>query len=112
MFMRRFMKMISRMWWGWTTLENADAYEEMLRTTVLPGIRQVNGFGGAYVLRRKLEDEVEFAVITLWESMDAIREFAGEDPEVEVVPPEPRKLLARCDPRSKHYDTVIELDVG
>jgi len=102
--------MISRLWRGWTTFDNADAYEELLRTKILPGIHRVDGYKGAYLLRRDVEDRVEFVTLTLWESMDAVRAFAGEDHEVAVVPPEARQLLSKFDRRSKHYETVIEPD--
>jgi heme-degrading monooxygenase HmoA len=99
--------MISRLWHGWTTRENADAYEALLRSEVLPGIHRVAGFLGAYLLRRDVEDGVEFVTLTQFASMDAVRAFAGEDYEVAVVPPEARKLLARFDQSSAHYDTVM-----
>ena len=100
--------MISRIWHGWTTRENAGAYESHLRATVLPGIEaRVPGYRGAYLLRRDVGDEVEFVTITLFDSLDAVREFAGEDYERAVVPPEARALLARFDDRSVHYETVL-----
>lgn len=102
--------MISRLWRGWTTFDNADAYEELLRTRILPGIHRVDGYKGAYLLRRDVEGGVEFATLTLWESMDAVREFAGEHYEVAVVPPEARELLSKFDQTSKHYETIIEPD--
>jgi len=98
---------ISRLWHGWTSVENADAYEELLRTTILPGIHRVAGYRGAYLLRRNVEDGVEFVTITLWESIEAIRAFAGADHQVAVVPPAARELLARFDQTSQHYETVI-----
>jgi heme-degrading monooxygenase HmoA len=103
--------MISRLWHGWTTRENAGAYEELLRREVLPGIHRVKGFQGAYLLRRDGEnkDEVEFVALTMFDSMDAVKEFAGEDYQVAVVPPEARKLLARFDARSAHYETVLRV---
>ena len=100
--------MISRLWRGWTTRENADAYETLLRTNILPGIHRVRGYKGAYLLRRNVADGVEFATLTLWESLDAIRAFAGEDYEVAVISPEARKLLSRFDERSVHYDTIVK----
>jgi heme-degrading monooxygenase HmoA len=100
--------MISRLWRGWTTGANADAYEALLRTKILPGIHRVKGYKGAYLLRRKVADGVEFATLTLWESLDAIRAFSGEDYELAVVIPEARKLLSRFDERSVHYDTILE----
>ena len=100
--------MISRLWRGWTTVANADAYETLLRTKILPGIHRVKGYRGAYLLRRNIPDGVEFATLTLWESLHAIREFAGEDYEVAVISPEAKKLLARFDQRSLHYETIVE----
>lgn len=100
--------MISRLWHGWTTRENADAYERLLRSEILPGIRRVDGFLGAYVLRRDVEDGVEFVTMTMFDSLDAVRAFAGEDYERAVVLPEARALLVRFDERSAHYDTVVE----
>ena len=104
--------MISRLWHGWTTRANADAYEKLLREEVLPGIHRVRGFKGAQVLRRdsKTQDEVEFIVITQFESIKDVQEFAGEDCEVAVIEPAARKLLARFDARAVHYETVLRLD--
>jgi|SRR5271165_2061269 len=102
--------MISRLWHGWTTRENADAYETLLRNEVLPGIHRVRGFKGAHLLRRNVKDEVEFVTITLFDSLEAVKEFAGEDYEVAVVPPPARKLLSRFDARSAHYQTVFRIE--
>jgi len=99
--------MIARLWHGSTTRENADAYETLLKTKILPGIHRVKGNAGAYLLRRDLTDGVEFATLTLFESLDAVRAFAGKDYEVAVVSPEARKLLSRFDQRSLHYDVVM-----
>jgi len=102
--------MTSRLWHGWTKRENADAYEKLLREEVLPGIHRVRGFKGAHLLRRDLPNEVEFVTITLFDSLEAVKEFAGEDYEVAVVPSPARKLLSRFDARSAHYETVFRLD--
>lgn len=102
--------MISRLWHGWTTRANADAYEQLLRSEVLPGIHRVNGFKGAHLLRRDNKDEVEFVTLTLFDSLAAVKEFAGEDYELAVVPAQARKLLSRFDARSAHYETVFRLD--
>jgi heme-degrading monooxygenase HmoA len=98
--------MIGRLWHGWTIHENADAYEALLRREVLPGIHRVPGYHGAYLLRRDAGPEVEFVTMTLFESWDAVREFAGADFEAAVVPPAARALLARFDARSVHYDVL------
>lgn len=102
--------MISRVWHGWTKRENADAYETLLRSEVLPGIHRVRGFKGAQLLRRDMRDEVEFVTITLFDSLEAVKEFAGEDYEVAVILPEAHRLLARFDARSAHYETVFSLE--
>jgi len=96
--------MIARLWHGWTSRENAEAYEALLRGEILPGIHRVAGYRGAHLLRRDREDEVEFVTLTYFDSMDAVRAFAGEDFEMAVVPQEARKLLARFDQRSMHYE--------
>jgi heme-degrading monooxygenase HmoA len=101
---------IARIWHGWTTPANADAYETLLRSEILPGISPLEGARGAYVLREPRGDEVEFVTITLWDSLDAVRAFAGDDYEVAVVPPAARLLLARFDERSRHYQVVLDPD--
>jgi len=100
--------MVARTWHGWTAPENADAYEALLWAEILPGIHRIGGYLGAYLLRRDAGDEVEFETVTLWDSLDAVRAFAGEDHEVAVVPPAARELLARFDERSTHYEVLAE----
>jgi heme-degrading monooxygenase HmoA len=100
--------MIGRLWHGWTTPASADAYEVLLRREILPGIHRIPGYRGAYLLRKNGKDEVEFVTLTLWESQQVVRAFAGEDYEKAVVPPEARKLLSRFDERSVHYEIVLE----
>jgi len=102
--------MIARVWHGWTTRGNAAAYENLLRSEILPGIarRGIRGLTGEHLLRREDGEEIEFVTILWFESIDAVREFAGEDYETAVVPEKARRLLARFDARSQHYETVIE----
>lgn len=100
--------MIGRLWHGRTTPRNADAYEALLRGEVLPGIHRVDGYRGAYLLRRDDGDVVEFVTLTLFDSMDAVRAFAGADVEAAVVPPEALALLSDYDRTSSHYTVVIE----
>ncbi len=99
--------MIGRLWHGWTNRENADAYETLLRSEVLPGIHRVSGYGGACLLRRDTGAEVEFVTLTFFESIEGVRAFAGEDHEKAVVPPKARARLSRFDERSAH-DRVIQ----
>ena len=102
--------MIARIWHGWATPETADAYEQLLRSHVFPGIHRISGFRGAYLLRDESGDEIEFVTVTLFDSLDAVREFAGEDYEQAVVPPEAARLLTRFDERSRHYETRVTPD--
>lgn len=98
--------MISRIWHGYTTPANADAYESVLRGEVIVGIRdrEIPGFNEIQVFRRDLGDEVEFVTVMWFDSLDAVRAFAGEDYERAYVPEEARRVLARWDERSQHYE--------
>ena len=103
--------MIARWWRGWaTTQEKADAYEELLKTTIFPWVGSHDGHRGSYLVRRDVEDEVEFATLTLWESLDSVKAFAGEDYEVAMVPEPARAVLSRWDERSAHYDVKVAPD--
>jgi len=100
--------MIARIWHGWTTPTNADAYEKLLRTEICEGIenRRIHGFHGIDLLRRDQAQEVEFVTIMWFESLDAVRTFSGDDYELAVVPPEARALLSHFDARSAHYEVL------
>jgi heme-degrading monooxygenase HmoA len=101
------MPVIARLWHGWTALEDARAYEELLRNDVLPGIHSVHGHRGAFLLRRELAEGIEFAVLTMFDSWDAVRAFAGDDFEAAVIHESARRLLSRFDERSVHYETLL-----
>lgn len=98
--------MISRIWHGWTTPGNADKYESLLREEIFVGIknRHIPGYRSIQLLRRNVGSEVEFITIMLFDSLDAVREFAGEDYEAAVVPEKARAVLSRFDARSQHYE--------
>jgi len=102
--------MISRIWRGWTTPGNADRYETLLKEEIFVGIqnRHIRGFKGIQLLRRELGQEVEFVTIMLFESLDAVRGFAGEDYELAVVPEKARAVLSHFDERSQHYEIRAE----
>ncbi len=102
--------MISRLWHGWTTPENADSYEALVRSTIFPGIlgRGVAGLERIELLRRLLGAEVEFVTIMRFASWDAVEAFAGPDWEVSVVPPAARAVLARFDDKARHYEVRAE----
>jgi antibiotic biosynthesis monooxygenase (ABM) superfamily enzyme len=104
--------MISRVWHGWTTIENADAYEQIVSHEVLPGIaaRNIAGFRGAHLLRRQLGDEVEFTTIIWFDSIDNVQEFMGDDYEVAHVPPRAQAVLSRFEDRAQHYDVLLTPD--
>jgi len=99
---------ISRIWHGWTSRENAGAYEHLLRTEIFTGIaqRQIQGYRGIHLLRRDVEDGVEFVTIMWFDSLEAVKAFAGEDYAVAVVPPKARQLLSRFDSHSAHYHVI------
>lgn len=103
--------MISRIWHGWTKPENADAYEALLKSEIFVGIqgRKINGYRGIQLFRRSLDKEVEFITIMWFDSIDAVRDFAGEDYETAVVPPKARLFLSHFDVRSQHYEVRAEL---
>jgi len=100
--------MISRVWHGWTIPRNADAYEALLRHEVFVGIRgrRIAGYRGIHLLRRDVGVEVEFVTFMWFDSLDAVRAFAGEDYEAAVVPPKARQLLSHFDARSAHYEVI------
>jgi len=93
--------MIARLWRGSAAdAAKADAYQRHVKTRVLPELRRIPGHRGAQVLRR----ETEFLVITFWDSMEAIRRFAGDDPERAVVEPEAQAVLSDYDDFVRHYE--------
>lgn len=98
--------MICRIWRGWTTPANADGYERLLRTEIFHSIaeRRIPGYRGIELLRRSADGSVEFVTLMWFDSLDAVRTFAGTDYEAAVVPPAARALLERFDPRSAHYE--------
>ncbi|HEY5671884.1 MAG TPA: hypothetical protein VIS10_17965 [Anaerolineales bacterium] len=105
--------MISRVWHGWTTHQNATAYETLLKSEIFTGIqsRQIRGYKGIHLFRRDLIDEVEFMTVMWFDTLEAVRDFAGEDYETAVVPPKARALLSRFDARSQHYEVKAEMRV-
>jgi heme-degrading monooxygenase HmoA len=98
--------MISRIWHGYTTHENADAYESLLKSEIFIGIRGRNipGFQEIQLFRKDLNKEVEFITVMWFDSIESVRAFAGADYEVAVVLPKARGLLSRFDERSQHYE--------
>ncbi len=100
--------MICRIWRGWTTPANADAYESVVRGEVIPGIeaRHIAGFRHIDLMRRDLGDEVEFVTLMWFDDIDSVKAFVGDDYEVSHVPAAAQAVLARFDERSSHYEVL------
>lgn len=98
--------MIVRIWKGQTTRENAAAYLRHVTGHVLPALGGIPGYLGGRVLRRETDGRVEFLVLTHWDSWDAIRAFAGDDPEVAVVEPAAREILEEFDSFVRHFEVA------
>ena len=97
--------MIARMWRGQARAENADAYERFVTTKVFAELPAIAGHRGAYLLKRPIENgEVEFIAVTLWESLAAIRDFAGDAIDRAVVEPEARAVLSSFDDVVRHFE--------
>jgi heme-degrading monooxygenase HmoA len=104
--------MIAREWRAFAVPPNDAAYERHFREVVLPHLREIPGCVGAHLLRREVQGEVELIAVTYYESLEAIRAFAGDDLERAVVEPAARAVLARFDERCHHYEIVARLDRG
>lgn len=105
--------MISRIWHGYTSLENGDAYETLLREEIFIGIadRNIAGFKGIQLFRRNIGNEEEFITVMWFDSIDSVKEFAGKDYETAVVPSKARTLLTHFDERSRHYEVKAEIKI-
>jgi hypothetical protein len=100
--------MICRIWRGWTTIANAPVYEELLRSSVIPGIeaRRITGFRSIDMMRRECGAEVEFATVMWFDHLAAVKAFVGKDHEIAHVPTAARAVLSRFDERAVHYDVT------
>jgi hypothetical protein len=96
--------MIARHWRGWTKLSDADADEALLRDKVLPSLRRIDGYQGGQVLRADGDDESEFVVINFFDSLDAVKAFAGPDYSTPIFEPAARVLLSRRETIAHHYE--------
>ncbi len=101
--------MIIREWRGRAARSNPDAYPDHFRSKVTTELRALPGFLGAHLCRRDLGGTIEFLVLTKWQSMDAIRAFAGEDAGKAIVEPEGVAALVDFDDRAQHYETIDEI---
>jgi hypothetical protein len=104
--------MICRVWRGWTTLENAERYEAIVRGQVIPGIEKmgIRGFRHIDLLRQELDREVEFMTLMWFDDIESIRSFVGDDYTRSHVPPQARAVLARFDERVEHFVVIDRRD--
>ncbi|NJD26797.1 MAG: hypothetical protein FIA92_00680 [Chloroflexi bacterium] len=96
--------MIARTWRGWTAPEDADAYVDYLNETGIPAYRSTPGNRGAWILRRTVDDRVEFVTLSFWDSMAAVRAFAGEEPDRAVFYPEDDRFLVERELTVHHFE--------
>lgn len=102
-------RMIARLWHGYTTPENADTLEEIIRTRVLSRLQDIKGFLGGRILRRNLFHEVEFVVVTCFSSLESVRAAAGDDFGLALTPDEGRRYLLRSDQRTAVYEVTVDV---
>lgn len=100
--------MIVRAWQATATAEGADAYREHFTRTVLPQLQRIDGYQGAYLLRRDHDTHIQLQVLTLWDSLEAISSFAGANPENAVVDPAAHAALVSYDSTVTHHTVVVD----
>jgi heme-degrading monooxygenase HmoA len=103
--------MIARIWTGSVRRADADAYAGYMRGTGVDDYAKTTGNRGVWMLRRNVDDRTEFVMFTLWDSLDAIKAFAGEDYEVAVFYPEDERFLIERDLRAAHYEVAASRNV-
>lgn len=104
---------IIRTWKGWTTLENASVYKDLLVNEVFPTLKNngVKGLEKVSISTRDKQDEVEFYIILQFDSLDSVKSFAGEDYEQSYIPDKARQVLKRFDKTAEHYELKAELNL-
>jgi hypothetical protein len=98
--------MIARTWHATATVENADAYAHHFAAEVVPRLKAIAGHRGAWLFRRPAGHQVEFVAITLWDSIETVKQFAGANPDVAIVEPQARAVLTQFDPFVTHYEVA------
>ena len=100
--------MIKRIWHGWTSIEQADQYEKLLKQEIFPGIeaKMIEGYLSIELLKRSHEKEIEFITIMSFDSWEAIEQLVGPDTAASYVPAKAREVLSRWDDRSQHYESL------
>ncbi len=100
--------MIVRVWKAVASAAQADAYPAYFAAVLRSKLRRIEGCAGARLLRRPVGEQVEFMVLTQWTSWDAVRAFAGADPEVAVVEPQAQVMLVQYDTQVQHFELMHE----
>ena len=100
--------MLARIWRGQATTEKAGDYQRHFTDHVAPQLKELAGHRGALLLRRESNGEVEFLAVTLWDSIESVRAFSGQNTEVAIVEQEARAALSSFDDCARHYDIVHE----
>jgi heme-degrading monooxygenase HmoA len=98
--------MIARIWRGQALAANADAYHQHVTQEVFPKLKSMAGYRGAYLLQRTIADRVEFVALTWWDSLEAVKQFAGDDPDTAIVTAEARAVLLEFDDFARHYEVT------
>jgi len=102
---------IIRTWKGWTTLENAPVYEDMLINEVFPTVKKngVLGLEKVSISTQEKQDEMEFFLMLQFDSLDAVKTFAGENYEMAYIPENAKRVLSRYDKKAQHFELKEEL---
>ena len=103
--------MIARIWHGTVAQSDGDTYAQYMHHTGIAGYASTEGNRGVWMLRRDIDDQTEFVMFTLWESLDAVKGFAGDDYERAVYYPEDDRYLVERDLKTSHYE-VIEAEAA
>jgi hypothetical protein len=101
---RSALTMIVRIWRGQSIGKDADAYRQHVTKHVFPTLSAIAGHAGAYLLERSVGPSTEFLAVTLWDSIEAVKQFAGIDPDIAIVEPAARAVLADFDDFVRHYE--------
>ncbi|MDA9432750.1 antibiotic biosynthesis monooxygenase family protein [Bradyrhizobium sp. CCBAU 51627] len=101
--------MIARIWRAAATRDKAALYQDHFATRVVPHLRAIDGFSGASLLRRDVEDGTELLALTLWQDLDSIRAFTGPDADKAIVAPEAQAMLTAFDATAANYEVVVDI---
>ncbi|WP_275193658.1 antibiotic biosynthesis monooxygenase [Bradyrhizobium sp. CSA207] len=101
--------MIARIWRAAATRDKAAMYQHHFAIEVVPRLKAIDGFSGASLLRREVKGGIELLALTLWQSLDSIRAFAGPDPEKAIVDPDAQAMLTDFDSTAANYEVVVDI---